>query len=290
MIPKELVKSTVIELLRFASNILPDDVKEALQTAYNHETEEVAKKQLKAILENVKLAKKNNTPMCQDTGVLIFYVTLGDVEVEDIEGAIQEGVKEATKIIPLRPNAVHPFTRENPGNNIGKYMPYINLKQSRDKFIEIIAMPKGGGAENMSRLVMLTPTQGLKGTKQFILETVLKAGSQPCPPGILGVGIGGSADIAMKLGKEALLRPINKRNSDLDIAKLEEELLEALNQTGIGPMGLGGKTTILAVNIEYAYCHTASLPVAINYQCWAARKAIARIYDNGKVDYISHRK
>jgi len=290
LITQALVKSTVVELLRLASVELPSDVKDALKAAYAKESEDVPKMQLKAILDNIDLAHSTGTPMCQDTGVHIFYVTIGDVQHDSIEPAIIQGVEEATKTVPLRPNAVHPITRKNPGTNVGVRMPYVNYKFSDGKYIEITALPKGAGAENMSALALLTPTQGVKGVKEFILNTVVKAGSNPCPPTILGVGIGGTADIAMKIAKEALLRPIDQRNPDPEVAKLEIELREALNELGIGPMGLGGRTTVLGVNVEYAYTHTASLPVAVNVQCWAARRATARIYEDGRVEYVSHRK
>jgi fumarate hydratase subunit alpha len=290
LIGKDLVKSTVKELLRMASIELPIDVKKALRDAYEREVEDVPKMQLKAILDNIELAEKTGTPMCQDTGVHIVYVKLGEVEVEGLEDAVREGVAEATATIPLRPNAVHPLTRKNPGTNVGLNMPYIYIEKIKDGFVEITVMPKGAGSENMSALAMLTPAAGLKGVKEFILQTVVKAGGQPCPPGILGVGIGGTADVAMKLAKEALLRPLGSRNPDPEVAKLEEELLEALNGLGIGPMGLGGKTTLLGVHIEVAYTHTASLPVAVNYQCWAARRATARIYPDGRVEYITHKR
>jgi fumarate hydratase subunit alpha len=290
LISKNLVKSTVKELLRMASIELPIDVKKALKDAYEREVEDVPKMQLKAILDNIELAEKTGTPMCQDTGVHIVYVKLGEVEVEGLEDAVREGVAEATATIPLRPNAVHPLTRKNPGTNVGLNMPYIYIEKIKDGFVEITVMPKGAGSENMSALAMLTPAAGLKGVKEFILQTVVKAGGQPCPPGILGVGIGGTADVAMKLAKGALLRPLGSRNPDPEVAKLEEELLEALNGLGIGPMGLGGKTTLLGVHIEVAYTHTASLPVAVNYQCWAARRATARIYPDGRVEYITHKR
>jgi fumarate hydratase subunit alpha len=290
LISKDLVKSTVKELLRMASIELPIDVKKALKDAYEREVEDVPKMQLKAILDNIELAEKTGTPMCQDTGVHIVYVKLGEVEVEELEDAVREGVAEATATIPLRPNAVHPLTRKNPGTNVGLNMPYIYIEKIKDGFVEITVMPKGAGSENMSALAMLTPAAGLKGVKEFILQTVVKASGQPCPPGILGVGIGGTADVAMKLAKEALLRPLGSRNPDPEVAKLEEELLEALNGLGIGPMGLGGKTTLLGVQIEVAYTHTASLPVAVNYQCWAARRATARIYPDGRVEYITHKR
>lgn len=284
MIDEESIKNTVVELLRRAVTRLPPDIEDALNTAYQKETSEVAKMQFKAILDNIRLAGETLTPMCQDTGVHIFYVTLGKVKTGNVEKAIREGVKEATEKVPLRPNAVHPLTRKNPGTNLGEKMPYINYALSDADYLEIHVMPKGAGSENMSKLAMLNPTQGIKGIKQFALDTLLNAGSKPCPPVILGMGIGGSADISMKLAKKALLRPVTINHPEPQIAELEEVLLEALNETGIGPMGMGGNTTVLGVNCEYAYCHTASHPVAINIQCWAARRASARIYED-KVEY-----
>jgi fumarate hydratase subunit alpha len=164
-------------------------------------------------------------------------------------------------------------------------MPYLNFKPSDNEYLELAVMPKGAGSENMSALRMLTPAQGIKGIKQFVLDTLLHAGGKPCPPIILGIGIGGSADISMKLAKEALMRPIDQYNDNPQIADLEKELYQALNGIGIGPMGLGGKTSLLGINIEYGYCHTASHPVAINVQCWAARRARANIYFDGNVKY-----
>lgn len=284
MITEETIKNTVVELLKRAVTKLPPDIEDALNAAYQKETSDVAKMQLKAILDNISLAQETVTPMCQDTGIHIFYVTVGKVETGNIEKAIREGVEKATETVPLRPNAVHPLTRKNPGTNVGENMPYINYELSDADYVEIHVMPKGAGSENMSKLAMLNPAQGIKGIKQFVLDTLLNAGSKPCPPVILGVGIGGSADISMKLAKKALLRPVTDHHPSPDIAALEEELLEALNDTGIGPMGLGGATTVLGLNIEYAACHTASHPVAVNIQCWAARRASARIYED-RVEY-----
>ena len=288
MVTEAEIQDAIVELLRKTVVRLPADVKAALETAYGAEADEVPKMQLKAIMDNIALAEEGNTPMCQDTGVTIFYVTLpGNTDV-DVEKAIVEGVRSATKEVPLRPNAVHPITRKNPGDNVGDRMPYINCKVGKEKYIEITVMTKGAGSENMSQLAMLTPSQGVKGIKEFVLNTVLRAGGNPCPPMVLGVGIGGSADISMKLAKEALLRPLDKRHSDPTIASLEEELLASLNMLGIGPMGLGGKTTAIGLNIEYAYCHTASLPVAVNVQCWAARRGTVRIHPDGKLEFPTH--
>jgi fumarate hydratase subunit alpha len=288
MVTEADVQDAVVELLRKTVVRLPADVKAALEKAYGAETDEVPKMQLKAIMDNIALAEEGGTPMCQDTGVTIFYVTLPRNAEVDVETAIVEGVRRATKDVPLRPNAVHPITRKNPGDNVGDRMPYINCKVGSGECIEITVMTKGAGSENMSQLAMLTPSQGVKGIKEFVLSTVLRAGGNPCPPMVLGVGIGGSADISMKLAKEALLRPLDKRHADPELAKLEEELLAALNLLEIGPMGLGGKTTVLGVNIEYAYCHTASLPVAVNVQCWAARRGTVRIHPDGKLEFPTH--
>lgn len=288
MVDETDIQSAVVELLRRTVVKLPKDVEGAIRRAYESETDEVPRMQLKAIVDNIELAEKTNTPMCQDTGVTIFYVTLPKECKVDVEKGIVEGVRRATKEVPLRPNAVHPITRKNPGDNVGERMPYINWKVKDQDFIEITVMTKGAGSENMSALAMLTPSAGVKGVKEFALNTVVRAGSNPCPPTIIGMGIGGSADISMKLAKEALLRPLDQRNPDPEIAKLETELLESMNMLGIGPMGLGGKTTMLGLNIEYAYCHTASLPVAINVQCWGGRRGTVRIHEDGKLSFPTH--
>jgi fumarate hydratase subunit alpha len=227
--------------------------------------------------------------MCQDTGVQIFFVWLPKNGCEltpmQIQESINNGVSSATEIVPLRPNTVHPLSRANAGDNTGEHMPYINFKPSKNDYLEIAVMPKGAGSENMSALKMLTPAQGIKGIKQFVLDTLVNASGKPCPPIILGIGIGGSADISIKLAKEALMRPIDKRHNDPEIAELEDELYQTLNSIGIGPMGLGGKTSLLGVNIEYGHCHTASHPVGINIQCWAARRARAKIHMDGRIEY-----
>ncbi|MEM0343391.1 MAG: fumarate hydratase [Thermoplasmata archaeon] len=288
MLTQADIERATVELLKKTVVKLPKDVEAALRRAYEAETEEAPKMQLKAILDNIELAEKTATPMCQDTGVTIFYVSVPRDCRVDVEKGIIEGVRRATKEVPLRPNAVHPITRKNPGDNVGERMPFINWKIHDKDYIEITVMTKGAGSENMSALAMLTPSQGVKGIKEFALNTVLRAGSNPCPPTIIGMGIGGSADIAMKLAKEALLRPIDVRHREPEIAKLETELYEAINMLGIGPMGLGGKTTMLGLNIEYAYCHTASLPVAINVQCWAGRRGTVRISPDGKMSFPTH--
>lgn len=289
MITKEVIETTTIELLKRAETRLPSDIVSALEKAYDIETDDLPKTQLKNILENIKLAKESTIPMCQDTGIQIFFVHLPKnpelVSYKDIEEGILSGVIQATSKVPLRPNTVHPLTRANPGDNTGVHMPYINYTPSNNEYLGLTVMPKGAGSENMSAIGMLTPAQGIKGIKEFVMNTLVHAGGKPCPPIILGVGIGGSADISIKLAKEALLRPIDQHHADPQIAALEQELYDALNGIGIGPMGLGGKTTLLGINIEYAHCHTASHPVAVNIQCWAARRARAKIFPDNIIEF-----
>jgi len=276
--------------LRLAVVKLPQDVKEALKRAYREEVSETGRVQLEAILKNIELAEKENTSICQDTGVIIFYVKAGAQTkgLDKVESALRNAVKRATKEIPLRPNAVDIFTQKNSGDNTGKFIPYINWEIVPGDTIEITAFPKGGGSENVSQLGMLTPGEGVNGLKKFVIGAIIKAGAMPCPPTIVGVAAGGGADIAIKLAKMAVLRPLNQPNLNPDLAKIERELYEDANSTGIGPMGLGGKFTVLGVNIDYAHRHPASYPVAVVFQCWAARRATARIYSDGRVEYLTH--
>lgn len=286
-----LIEDVAFNLLKLAVIKLPADVKEALQQAYKEETSEAGKVNLKAILTNIEFAEKMNTPICQDTGTIIFYVKAGAQAegLEKVEAALRSATKRATIEVPLRPNAVDPFTKKNSGDNTGRFIPYVNWEVTDGDSIEITVLPKGGGSENVCALGMITPGEGVKGLKRFVIDTVIKAGAKPCPPNILGVGVGGGADIAMKTAKKALLRPLNQSNPNQELAQLEKELYEAANSTGIGPMGLGGKFTVLGVNIEYAHRHPASYPVAVAYQCWAARRATARINADGTVEYLTHK-
>lgn len=292
MTNQNIVENVAIKLLQLAVTELPQDVKEALQNAYRQETSETGKTQLKTILNNIELAEKTRTPMCQDTGVIIFYLKAGaQVKgLDKIEEALRNATKRATKEVPLRPNAVNPFTQKNTGDNTGRLIPFIHWEIVPGNDIEITVFPKGGGCENVCALGMLRPGEGVKGLKKFVVDTIIKAGAKPCPPNIIGVAIGGGADIAMKLAKETLLRLLNQSNPDPELAKLEKELYEAANSTGIGPMGLGGKFTVLGVHVEYAERHPASYPAAVAVQCWAARKASARIRPDGTVEYLTHKQ
>ena len=288
---EKVIEDTAFNLLKLAVVQLPSDVKDALKRAYKEETSEAGKVQLEAILKDIELAEKENTPLCQDTGIIIFYVRAGAKaqDLDLIQPALQKATQRATKEVPLRPNAVDPFTQKNSGDNTGRYIPYINWEITNGDSIEITAFPKGGGSENVCTIGMITPGEGVAGLKKFVIDAIIKAGAMPCPPTIVGVAAGGGADIAMKLAKATLLRPLSEPNSNFDLANLEKELYEAANSTGIGPMGLGGKFTVLGVKVDYAHRHPASYPVAVAFQCWAARRATARINSDGTVEYLSHK-
>jgi fumarate hydratase subunit alpha len=245
---------------------LPDDVKSAIRKTYERETNVLAKSEIKNILDNIQRAEDLGVPLCQDTGVPVIYITIPP-EVpfcQDLYDAVQEGVRLATRKVPLRPNVVDPISRENTGDNTGTGMPSIHVRPGID--LSITVLPKGAGAENMSRIAMLLPSEKHLIPK-FIAETVLIAGGRPCPPVILGVGIGGTFDQSAAIAKEALLLPLDMMDP------FEQELCDIVNRLGIGPMGIGGDTTAIAVKVKRASCHTASLPVAVNVQCWASRRA-----------------
>ncbi len=289
-----LIEDTTVKLLKFAATQLPNDVSEALKKMQEEETIPPSKAALSTIVDNFGIAEETATPMCQDTGIHIYYVNIGEnfPKVIGIEEILRRASARATKEVPLRPNAVNPIVGGNSGDNTGRHIPFINYDfiPGAD-FLEITVFPKGGGSENMCALGMLKPGQGIKGIKKFVIETIFNAGGQPCPPVVVGIGIGGGADIALKLGKKQLMRPLGQRHPEPEIAKLEEELLEAINMTGFGSMGLGGEvSTALDVKIDYAHRHPASLPVGVAIQCWAARKSTARIYQDGRVEFLTHKE
>lgn len=279
---EESIISGIVELIRKAETQLPDDVIKALKKAYQIETG-VAKTQIGAILENIDLAKNSKRPMCQDTGIQTFFVDVGIdfPDIKKLKKIISDGVKKATKEVPLRPNTIDPLTGENHKDNTGAHIPYITWDFVEGSDVIITAFPKGGGSENMSRLGMLKPGVGIEGVKDFVVEELIKAAGQPCPPTVVGVGIGGGADLSLKIGKRALLRPVGVRNKDKALAAIEVELIKRINESGIGPMGLGGKTTVLDVHVEKAHRHPASLPVGIAVQCWADRRAHMVIFSDG---------
>ncbi len=278
----EPVDQVVVNLLRLANTKIPEDIGWALEAAGMWENNPVAYTQIGAIMDNLKKAEHMGRPMCQDTGIPVFYVC-GRFD-SSIAAQIAKGVERATAEIPLRPNTVDPLTRENHGSNLGPGMPIIHYIPEEGDFTEITVLPKGAGSENMTRLGMLNPSDGVQGVEDFIVDAVLDAGGRPCPPTVIGVGIGGMSDTCAEMAKMALACPLDVENPDKTLREMEERIFVRLNKSGLGPMGLGGATTCLGVRIKKAACHTASLPVAVSIGCWATRRASARITDHG-VEY-----
>lgn len=289
-----IIEETAVKLMKFAATELPNDVSDALKKMHAEEGNPPSKAALATIVDNFGIAQDTATPMCQDTGIHIYYVNIGEnfPKIKGLEASLRKASQIATEKVPLRPNAVNPIVGGNSGDNTGNHIPFINYDFIPDAdYLEITVFPKGGGSENMCALGMLKPGQGINGIKKFVIESILRAGGQPCPPVIVGIGIGGGADIALKLGKKQLMRPLGQRHSDPKIAKLEEDLLKAINMTGFGSMGLGGDvSTALDVKIDYAHRHPASLPVGVAIQCWAARRSTARIYPDGRVEFLTHKE
>lgn len=267
----EEIRDNVAQICIDAAYNLSEDVLTAFDRAIETETEPAAKEIIELLKQNAHIARQDHIPICQDTGIAIFFVEIGqDLRIKNgfIVDAINEGVRKGYREGYLRKSVVDPITRKNTGDNTPAII-YIELVPG-DK-LKISFMPKGAGSENMSAIRMLRPTEGVEGIKQFVLECVRKAGANPCPPVVIGVGIGGDFEKAALISKKALLRPIGNPNPKLELASLEMELLKAVNKTGIGPEGLGGKVTALAVHVESFPCHIASLPVAVNINCHAAR-------------------
>jgi fumarate hydratase subunit alpha len=264
------VVDTVRELFFRAETQLGEDVVEVLRRAYESEDNPVARSNLEAILRNIDAASSLKVPMCQDTGIPVVFVEIGrELCIEfDLKQAIRDGVEKATEEIPLRPNAVHPLTRKNPGNNIGIHIPQINIDLVDGDSLKLTVMPKGAGSENVSAIRMMLPSE-IESIPRFAVEVVKNAMGKPCPPVFLGIGIGSTFDGAAKLAKKALLRDVREMDD------FEKRITDLANELGIGPMGLGGRTTVLGSFVEIGYCHTASLPVAVNVQCWANRRASA---------------
>ena len=266
------ITGAVKKLSMDANYYLGEDVVRALEKAAAKEESPLGKEIINQILENAQIAATEKMPLCQDTGLAAVFVEMGqEVHVvgEGLEEAIQEGVRQGYGDGYLRKSMVEdPLRRKNTGDNTPAV---ISLKMVPGDKIKITLLPKGGGSENMSAIKMMKPSDGEAGVKDFVVETVRKAGGNPCPPIIVGVGIGGSFDKCASLAKKALLREVGSVHPDPYYAEMEKELLERINKTGIGPQGLGGRITALAVHIETHPCHIASLPVAVNTQCHSAR-------------------
>lgn len=270
-ISAQKVTEVVSRLFMEANTDLGEDVLRAIEQAREKEESAIAREVLGELLENARIAKQEKVPMCQDTGLAVVFVELGqDVHVTGgyLYEAIQEGVRRGYKEGYLRKSACHPFSRANTGDNTPAI---IHLDLVPGDRLRLLAVPKGGGSENMSRVMMLTPSVGKAGVMDYVVERVKESSSNPCPPVIVGVGIGGTFEKAAILAKKALLRPLGSSNPDPELNQMEAELLRRINDLGIGPQGYGGRTTALGVFIEMVPCHIASLPVAVNLQCHASR-------------------
>jgi len=271
-IDSKLITETVKKLFIEANINLGQDVICSLQDALAREESPLGRQVLEKIIDNAEIARREKMPICQDTGLAVLFIEIGqDVHIigGDLRAAIEEGVRQAYQDGFLRKSVCDPLTRKNTQDNTPAII-HIDIVPGGK--MKIIAMPKGGGSENMSAAQMLTPAAGSEGIKNFVVEKVKQAGANPCPPIIVGVGIGGSLEEASVLAKKALLRPVGEaNNNDEHLAQMEKELLNSINKLGIGPGGLGGRISALAVHIEMLPCHIASLPVAVNIQCHVAR-------------------
>ncbi len=270
-IPARTITEAIKDAAIQANFALGEDVLRSLQEAGRREESPVGREILSQLLENARIAREERTPLCQDTGLAVVFAELGQ-EVAVVEGdfnaAVEEGIRRGYAEGYLRKSLCHPFTRKNTGDNTPGI---LHLEMVSGDRLKLWVVPKGGGSENMSRLFMLPPSAGWAGVKERVVQTVVDAGPNPCPPTIVGVGIGGNFERSAILAKKALLRPLGRPNPDPELAGMEEELLEAVNRTGIGPQGLGGRVTSLAVHVLLAPCHIASLPLAVNIQCHASR-------------------
>ncbi len=265
------ITSTVSRLCGEADLLLPQDVKAALEKNRENEESPVGREILTRLLENADIAAKENMPICQDCGLAIVFLDIGQnvhVVGGDLVEAVNQGVREGYEKHYLRKSVCHPFTRANTGDNTPAV---VHSRIVPGDKLRLWVVPKGGGSENMSKVFLLTPAQGLDGVKQRVLETVEAAGPNPCPPIMLGVAVGGTFDEAALRAKRSLLRELGSINPNPEAAELEKELLTMVNNTGIGPAGLGGRTTCLGVFVDIKECHIASLPLAVNVQCHAAR-------------------
>lgn len=263
----EKVKTLCIE----ANTDLGEDVLQAFDRAIQQEESPLGVEILKELKENARIAREEKVAICQDTGFAVVFIELGqDVHLVGggLKEAVDEGVRRGYREGYLRKSICHPFTRANTGDNTPAILHTEIVPGDR---VKITVAPKGGGSENMSRVVMLTPSDGVEGIKKYVVQRVKESGSNPCPPTIVGVGIGGTFEMAALLAKKSLLRPLGSKNPDPELERLELEILEEINRLGIGPQGLGGRTTSLAVHILMMPCHIASFPLAVNIQCHAHR-------------------
>ena len=279
------VEEACKELYIRAVKILPPDIKAGFTRLDKTETDATGKSVLGTMIRNIKVAEDTNNLLCQDTGIPIYNVVIGrgvDVDGHALKQAIAAGCARATKEHPLRSSVVHPVTRKNEHTSCGRLVPVINIDFSDEAdTLSIEMIPKGSGSENNSWLKMAIPADGVDAVKTFVIDCVLDAGGKTCPPTIVGVGVGGTADLCVHLSKVAATRPLGSHCTDPEGAKLESELSAVVNQLGVGPQGLGGDSTSFAVHVETAATHITMNPVAVNMQCHSARRARATFTPNG---------
>jgi fumarate hydratase subunit alpha/L(+)-tartrate dehydratase alpha subunit len=278
---EEVAKDLYIRALK----VLPDDIKSGFQRLDRSETDATAKSVLGTMIFNIEVAERTDNLLCQDTGLPIYNITIGNnvnVDGRALKDAVRRGCERATREHPLRSSVVHPITRKNEHTSCGQRVPVINFDYSDDpEALRIEMIPKGSGSENGSFLKMCIPADGEMGIKTFVVDKIMEAGGKVCPPTIVGVGVGGTADLCMHLAKIAATRPLGSVCEDAEGARLEKELSEAVNSLGIGPQGLGGDSTAFAVHVETAATHITMNPVAVNIQCHSARRASATITPKG---------
>ena len=279
------VEDACKELYIRALKLLPPDIKQGFQRLDAAETDATGKAILGTMIRNIRVAEENQNLLCQDTGIPIYNVSIGSgVEIDGygLKQAIVKGCERATQEHPLRSSVVHPVTRKNQHTSSGRLVPVINLDFVPDaEMLSIEMIPKGSGSENNSWLKMAVPADGIDAVKTFVIDCVLEAGGKTCPPTIVGVGVGGTADLCVHLSKVAATRPLGSRCDDPEGAKLETDLTAAVNQLGVGPQGLGGDSTSFAVHVETAATHITMNPVAVNMQCHSARRARATFTAQG---------
>ena len=278
------VEEAAKELYIRALKILPPDIKQGFDTLAKQESDAGAQRMLGTMIRNIAVAEQNDNLLCQDTGIPIYNVRIGrgvEVDGQGLKEAIRRGCARSTREYSFRSSIVHPTTRVNEQTSSGRHVPVINIDFSDGEFLEIEMIPKGSGSENNSWLRMAVPAEGVDAIKTFVIDCVLEAGGKTCPPTIVGVGVGGTADLCLHLAKQAATRPLGSKCADPEGAKLERELAQAVNMLGVGPQGLGGDSTAFAVHVETAATHITMNPVAVNMQCHSARRARATFKTTG---------
>lgn len=293
------IKSSVIEdvcykLLTHASIELPPEIEKAIQEAYQKESNPTGKFYFKAMLDNINISRERRVPLCQDTGIPMFYITLGsELYIQgSLRDAVNSATSRATQDVPLREQVSHPLTREISKTNVGWGIPpiFLDYKDNQD-YIEIIGVPRGGGAEAKWQCVHPYPgVDRKKAIMKIALDAISMAGGECCPPVIMGIGVGGyGRDYTEVMARKAMYRtPLNSRHSDPEVAELEKTIYQEINKMGIGPLGIGGDTTCLAVHMDIAGGHTAGASVAVSLYCWSARYSKAKIMSDSRVEYITH--